>query len=316
MSSRVTTAYRVNLVSRVRAVGSHFLVFPHESTEYAFPGSNLQPVVAGSTGFDPLQDKILTAVLQQGCSSGSGAESSMPESALMLDIGAHVGVWSMLGLALGCRVIALEPYKESACYLQLGAQLNGWERRLALHNKLCSDVDGVIFNGWNGCVGDKACSKHAVSAGPAALFAPETVKVDDVADEDVLMLKMDIEGFEPHGLASARKLFARHRVSFVLIEVTWRINFQPVDGVGEFLAWFEEMSYRAHWIRYEIQLFPVPVLAWYDRIYNSTEFCPPTSAFCQSNLLFVHPEQSLPVEVEALVRNNGNLEFSSMIPLS
>jgi len=48
----------------------------------------------------------------------------------------------------------------------------------------------------------------------------ESIRVDDVVREDVLYLKMDIEGHEPEGFRGLSELLRRHQVDFILWEHT------------------------------------------------------------------------------------------------
>ncbi len=69
--------------------------------------------------FAPSQTVLFREILGRRCSSYS---SSGPP--LVVDVGAHIGYFSLYAAAMGCRVLAFEPVPGPGRYLMLSAALN------------------------------------------------------------------------------------------------------------------------------------------------------------------------------------------------
>jgi hypothetical protein len=64
--------------------------------------------------------------------------------------------------------------------------------------------------------------------------------IDDVVDEEVILMKVDVEGYEPHVFNSARRLFQRGMVQYVIFEYNmWRaMNIEEgVKLIMDFIDW-------------------------------------------------------------------------------
>jgi hypothetical protein len=64
--------------------------------------------------------------------------------------------------------------------------------------------------------------------------------IDDVVDEEVILMKVDVEGYEPHVFNSARRLFQRGMVQYVILEYNmWRAMTieEGVKLVMDFMNW-------------------------------------------------------------------------------
>ena len=159
-----------------------------------------------SLGFFSPDETSLVATILSGCRRGRA------DGNLMVDLGANTGYFSMMALNAGCRVVAFEPTAMHEGYLRLSAALSGRASSFTLHQKLVGDVSGqhIPFDSWN----------VALSKRRGTTTTAETLRPDDAVREDVLYLKMDIEGHEPHGFRGLTKLLQTKVVSVVLWEHT------------------------------------------------------------------------------------------------
>lgn len=210
----------------------------------------------------------------------------------MLDVGAHLGYFTYIAASLGCRVAAIEPVREHVQYHKMTQVFNNIpEGQVVIHNNICSDQEASVdFDGWN--VGVKKAGEDE-----NLRWAVEPIRIDQIADESVRLLKIDIEGYEALGLRSAKRLLEHHTIDFILIEVTYHLIGSRIEGIREEL----EMLMKKHHYRFillEEGQSPMEILAkdfdlWWSHI-DKEEVCPQTSLYCQTNALLAHPKASVP----------------------
>ncbi|KAL6745128.1 S-adenosyl-L-methionine-dependent methyltransferase [Haematococcus lacustris] len=143
---------------------------------------------------------------------------------LVLEVGAAQGYYALYAARLGCRVIAWEPVPLYRAFLALGVALNNLSH--LVRGAAVSDLPsgslvrlGVPRNGtyWAlASVEDLNLHPHEVDHS----IRVRTERIDDVvaAHEAVLLLKVDVEGYEPQVLSSASALLASPHLSHVLLE--------------------------------------------------------------------------------------------------
>jgi len=170
---------------------------------------------------------------------------------LFVDIGMNSGFYSLLARARGCRVFAVEP--QPSCIAML---------RFAERANMISGVEvvqGVVTSSSAGpAIGDRvSLSMNHVCEGMYSLFwngptEVRTLTLDSLLPPErghVALLKLDIEGFEPHALAGAQRLLGARRVDSLLVEATWWPNvFQPLVKAYELIAYVFEAGYSARCI--------------------------------------------------------------------
>ena len=61
-------------------------------------------------------------------------------------------------------------------------------------------------------------------AGRAYQHTAASVRVDDVVDRDVCLLKADVEGYEPQAIGTAARLLSTRRVDTVQVRVRVRVR--------------------------------------------------------------------------------------------
>ena len=165
-----------------------------------------------------------------------------------MDVGANVGYFTLLSLALGCRVTALEPQQHIVPLVKSSLALNhpSFARRVTWLPCAAADESGrhleltqpLPGNGrdtsdW-GQVGvvqasasppAPACVHPSSSEMPAsACPSPSSVcalSLDDSigSSDDVLLLKIDVEGFEANVIAGSQRLLRQRQARNILLEV-------------------------------------------------------------------------------------------------
>lgn len=148
----------------------------------------------------------------------------------------------MLAVASGCRAVAFEGAPLIADVVRISRDMNGFGDRLTIVNRIVSDERNVGWNGWNAVAASdvaqfesSAISKVKANAkrdgSPMKLVEDGgAVAIADVVREDVLYLKMDVEGHEPSAFRSAKRVFETHTISYLLFEVTYYAAPRFTDG--------------------------------------------------------------------------------------
>ena len=157
------------------------------------------------------------------------APFAAPPVAVVVDVGANLGYFSLMAAALGHRVVAFEPMGRNAAKLQASIARNaGFSERIALYQNAVASRAGEVValaathpsNQGNGqvVVRDAPPRGGGALGGVYGIDYVETVRLDDVVAEDVLVMKIDIEGLEAEALNGARGLLCGHVVRYVVIE--------------------------------------------------------------------------------------------------
>ena len=131
-----------------------------------------------------------------------------------LDCGSHVGFYSLLAAAGGCRVVAFEPSPITFDRLHRNVELNAYEnvdcRLLALSDENCRrPIFG--FPGSN-------TGMNTLSHGEF-LAECEVVRLDDLDVPPPDIMKIDVEGSEVALLRGAARTISKHR-PVIVIEVS------------------------------------------------------------------------------------------------
>ena len=134
-----------------------------------------------------------------------------------LDVGANVGVYSVLAAARGARVLAMEPVPATFEQLLDNIHLNRFETRIEARNiGVGSGPDELRFSTTigptNHVLADGESTEHAVTVAVDAL--------DTIAEGWApTIIKIDVEGFESNVICGAASLLAQQSLQAVLIEL-------------------------------------------------------------------------------------------------
>lgn len=150
---------------------------------------------------------------------------------LVLDLGSHVGQFSLLAAALGHKVVAVDAYREHVDMLERASWLNGFDVQV-YHMALAASRGGPVQL-------DVSDTNKGGSKIRSLLHAVATSTIDDLISHaypqlPVSFMKMDIEGYEPYALQGAQRLFAERPPSVLAIEITpreWRAHGFEVASV-------------------------------------------------------------------------------------
>lgn len=137
---------------------------------------------------------------------------------LLVDVGANVGLHTVLAGACGAEVVALEPLPAARAMLERNVTRNGFTGRITVLAAGAAATRGELT-----FTDGPSCLNHVVGDGEAPAVPVRKVPVvplDDVvpAGRPVVMLKIDVEGFEAEVLRGATRLLADPALHAVVVE--------------------------------------------------------------------------------------------------
>lgn len=135
----------------------------------------------------------------------------VPRNSTVIDVGANIGLSTILLARMTERVIAFEPSPPNVAFLRRNLERNGITN-VEIHAAAVSSEPGTLrFH-----VAQFGAGSHVVAAGHVSGSTIPTVDVPAVTLDGsnlppVTFIKIDAEGHEPDVLAGARRLLARDR---------------------------------------------------------------------------------------------------------
>ncbi len=183
----------------------------------------------------------------------------------VLDLGAHIGTFSLTAAALGYQVLAVEASPYNAALLCQSVTANQFAARVQVAPRAVGDREGEV---------------EFVAAGPHGFIANDkvqapTVKVPlttvqhiltDVGWDWVDFIKLDVEGSEPAVLRGLADLLSRPDAPPILIEV----NGHTLDFFDEtpqtLLTQLEALGYRCYLVQWGKLLIPARATDWQPEV--------------------------------------------------
>jgi FkbM family methyltransferase len=148
----------------------------------------------------------------------------------LFDIGANIGLYSLLAASGGVKVIAFEPESQNFAVMNTNVQLNSLSDNIIPLNLALSDrtaIDylympvfsiGTAFNQFG-----RASCKDGVQAGHAAKQAVISYTLDSFteafSEHFPTHIKMDVDGLEPAIIANASKTLESPGLQSILVEL-------------------------------------------------------------------------------------------------
>lgn len=171
--------------------------------------------------------KIWYHIMKHGCTSPPGDENE--GGARILDVGANFGIYSLMSAAMGCRVVAWEPVPYFAAFFKYGMIRSQLVHLIELREAIVGETDGeeltiIVPNRgiWGTAgVGGMNIDPAVPNDGGYDHITREAERLDTVVmgDENVLILKVDVEGYEPYVMRSGGDLLLKQRrVENIIIE--------------------------------------------------------------------------------------------------
>lgn len=135
---------------------------------------------------------------------------------IVVDVGANVGMAAFAASAMGFRVLAFEPVFENLQRICEGIFFNRAESLVTVFAAAASDrLGNITFHKLVGRLDNSAVSetgaKLAFKSNEEVTLQVKSIPLDEVIleSEPVLLLKIDVQGWEYHVLKGASKLLSR-----------------------------------------------------------------------------------------------------------
>ena len=135
----------------------------------------------------------------------------VPRGSTVIDVGANIGLSTILLARMTERVIAFEPSPPNVVFLRRNLERNGITN-VEVHAEAVSDMPGTLrFH-----VAQFGAGSHVVAAGHVSSDTMPTVDVPAITLDEtdlppIAFVKIDAEGHDPDVLAGAGRLLARDR---------------------------------------------------------------------------------------------------------
>jgi FkbM family methyltransferase len=183
---------------------------------------------------------------------------------VVVDAGANLGYFSTYSAVLGCSVRSFEPQPRLLPIIRSSWKVNGVDDRTELFNYILSDKPGeklgityVETMCW-GFSRVTPVNPGEVSSGNR--FIIESTRIDDHVDQDLLLMKVDVEGFEVKAIMSASNIFRRHKVQNLIIEWSAKRWPHPISWGDQLLEKLYDTGFTIR--HYDLRMtLPVPEIA-------------------------------------------------------
>ncbi|XP_042463283.1 uncharacterized protein LOC122046581 isoform X1 [Zingiber officinale] len=202
------------------------------------PHKNIARMLKGK----PFRRPDISATLQEFL------EGKERDEGLVVDVGANVGMATFAAAAMGFRVVAFEPVFENLQRICDGMFLNRAGDRVTLYAAAASDrIGNITFHKLVGRLDNSAISatgaKLAFKSNQEVAVEVATVPLDEVIPEAerILIIKIDVQGWEYHVLRGASKLLSRGKseAPYLIYEEDERLlqaSNTTVDQIRKFLS--------------------------------------------------------------------------------
>lgn len=143
---------------------------------------------------------------------------------LMVDVGAHTGLYTLEAMSLGCRVISIEPYMLNYARLVMNIRKNGYSDSGVFYGA-AGDKNGLASLGVN--TTRSYCTSGGTIGEGREAFPVRMARLDSLIGEPVSAIKIDVEGGAAAVLRGASRIL--NDKPDILIECT-------EEGLTEILA--------------------------------------------------------------------------------
>src|SRR5579871_4446803 len=171
--------------------------------------------------FEKTERKLFCSAVFQGCT--------------VLDVGANIGIYSLLAAKRGARVFAIEADPNNFQRLRHHIQINKFDDRITAFQIAAGSEKGTLklFRNPSNCGGS------SLFAGVDPVLVPEDM-IDSLDLPPIDVCKMDIEGAELIALLGMERTIKRSPNMKMLLEYNERMG--QTSGMMELLcSWFENV---------------------------------------------------------------------------
>ena len=200
--------------------------------------------IATTGSWMPQQTKFISMLLND----------SPSKPAVFLDIGANIGWFTVIMSVLGHRVIAIEPMESNVELMRASLQASQISHNVTIHSRGLDVTPGkCILYSDNHNVGDghTACgissekdANTLVPAGYSIRQVINTTRLDALVNQNIDVIKIDVEGSELHAVRSGARLFDEYDVRHIISEFSPNMMRDKKSDPYEYLKFFVSRGYN------------------------------------------------------------------------
>ncbi len=173
-----------------------------------------------------------------------------PES-VFVDVGANIGYYSAMAATRGAKVHSVEAVWPNYARLAMTRKRMGDPSTWRIWRHAADMEEGrvvrlqVASRGRN--AGNfKATTKLVSSGYPPSQHYATTIRLDQVVQEPVDLIKLDVEGQEAQVLAGATQLVCYHGVRAIVMEFTHDLRNNPQCEWRKMFQWLKKIGYNLY----------------------------------------------------------------------
>ena len=146
--------------------------------------------------------------------------------AIIIDIGANIGYYSLLSAAMGYTCYSFEPDPSNFDKFNSSIKLNNFDNKIKLYKNALSNKanETIILSTVAGTIVNHGCLTVLKDFIPTSSNTVQcvTLKLDDVINKNdkILLIKIDVEGFEPEVIEGSLELIKSGNIQHILIEIS------------------------------------------------------------------------------------------------
>jgi FkbM family methyltransferase len=191
---------------------------------FIFTGPESQPIfdyMRRNGVWGPMETQIFKEVCNWRCDKSKSIKSNP----LVIDVGGNIGMFTLFSASMGCRVQTYEPIPGAFYFMRLSVLLNGFEDNIQTNNKAIDEGPGetvIEFHGDWGVGNIKIVDKDKDFENEkkkANNLVVKTTGLSQEIKEDVLLLKVDVEGFEDNVFKGLLPVFDEYSIENIILEV-------------------------------------------------------------------------------------------------
>lgn len=210
-----------------------------DSCILVLPGGGRDPVVEQYRAGQQVNDHLVHCL-----------RTVLPGPGVVVDLGCHVGTFSVAAAAIGHRVVAVDASVLHVELVTRSAEVNGLTGRLKVIHAAVSDRPGTVEfrdQGLFGAVNPDGSGSDADACSVEAATVPALLARAGLTVDDVDLIKMDLEGSELRAVAGMAGQLAGGSGPMLLYEsnpLTAARFHYSIDGLRTALGTLGYTSYR------------------------------------------------------------------------
>lgn len=172
---------------------------------------------------------------------------------VVVDIGAHIGVYALLAAKYAARVIAFEPAPETYRRMRANIALNPrLAPKIEVHQIALSDHPGMLdFYYVESDPWASGLKKPEFGRQTHVISVPAQRLDDVLGEEQISFLKIDVEGAELEALCGAYRLLRRNQ-PLILCELMESYHQRFGRSVSDLIGYLNDLGYRG----FEVNIGP------------------------------------------------------------